>query len=51
MKIKFLTNRIGFNIIDGGKILETKLFNNEKDMYNFLYMKMHTREYIDFLEI
>jgi hypothetical protein len=51
MRIQFLKDRIGFNIIDGGKILETRIFTSEKKMYDYLYKKMHTREYIEFLEI
>lgn len=51
MKIQFLTDRIGFNIIDGENILETKIFSTEKKMYDYLYHKMHTREYIELLEI
>lgn len=51
MKIQFLKDRIGFNIIEDGKIIETRIFETEKKMYDYLYKKMHTKEYIEFLEL
>ena len=49
MKIQFLTDRIGFNIVDGENILETKIFSTEKKMYDyFSNLEYQSRKRLNF---
>ena len=47
MKICFFKDKIGFNILEGETVIETKVFNNEEDMYNYIFTKINAKEYLN----